>query len=234
MSVSRGVQVLSKRSKLEAILGHSFVDSDLLDMALTHRSATQANNERLEFLGDAILGAEVADFLYRQFPFAREGELSRMRSKIVRAESLASVARRLNLGDYLALGPGETKSGGHRRASILGDAVEALIGAVFLDGGSQTAKESVLRWFADELSAASLSEPVKDAKTQLQEWLQQRSKPLPHYQLVEVGGQAHQRVFTVSCRIDEVANDMSASASSRRKAEQLVAELLLEELGKMR
>ena len=176
------------------------------------------------------MGVTVTDFLYQQFPQAREGDLSRMRSQIVRAESLAQVAKKLQLGTELSMGPGEMKSGGQRRDSILGYTVEALIGAVYLDSDMQSASACVTNWFADLLDAASDAQPVKDAKTALQEWLQQRSKPVPQYEFVNTGGEAHSRLFTVSCKIDQVDKNVSATASSRRKAEQLVAEQLLSEL----
>lgn len=216
--------------QLQERLQYQFRDPELLSLALSHRSCGSRNNERLEFLGDSILGVTVTDFLYQQFPLAREGDLSRMRSQIVRAESLAQVAKKLQLGPELSLGSGEMKSGGQRRDSILGDTVEALIGAVYLDSDMQSASACVTNWFADLLAAASDAQPVKDAKTALQEWLQQRSKPVPQYELVNTGGEAHSRLFTVSCKIDQVDKTVSATASSRRKAEQLVAEQLLSEL----
>ena len=216
--------------QLEERLQYQFRDPELLSLALSHRSCGSSNNERLEFLGDSILGVTVTDFLYHQFPQAREGDLSRMRSQIVRAESLAQVAKKLQLGPELSLGPGEMKSGGQRRDSILGDTVEALIGAVYLDTGIDAARGAVNNWFKELLAAASDAQPVKDAKTALQEWLQQRSKPVPQYELVNTGGEAHSRLFTVICKIDQVNKTISATASSRRKAEQLVAEQLLSEL----
>lgn len=216
--------------QLEERLQYQFRDPELLSLALSHRSCGSSNNERLEFLGDSILGVTVTDFLYHQFPQAREGDLSRMRSQIVRAESLAQVAKKLQLGPELSLGPGEMKSGGQRRDSILGDTVEALIGAVYLDTGIDAARGAVNNWFKELLAAASDAQPAKDAKTALQEWLQQRSKPVPQYELVNTGGEAHSRLFTVSCKIDQVDKTISATASSRRKAEQLVAEQLLSEL----
>ncbi|MDA9599045.1 ribonuclease III [bacterium] len=215
---------------LQERLQYQFSDKELLSLALSHRSCGSRNNERLEFLGDSILGITVTDFLYHQFPQAREGDLSRMRSHIVRAESLAQVAKNLELGPELSLGPGEMKSGGQRRDSILGDTVEALIGAVYLDSGIDKARRCIGIWFAELLDAASDVQPIKDAKTTLQEWLQQRSKPVPEYELVNTGGEAHSRLFTVSCKIDAVDKTVSATASSRRKAEQLVAEQLLAEL----
>ena len=218
--------------QLQKRLGYQFIDPDLLILALSHRSVAAENNERLEFLGDSILGLVVTDFLYREFPQAREGDLSRMRSHIVRGESLAEVAKQLALGPDLLLGSGEMKSGGHRRDSILGDTVEALIGAVYLDRGIEAAREIVTAWFKSFFDSALQAQPVKDAKTALQEWLQHRNKPLPDYQLVSTGGEAHSRLFTVSCKIAAVDTAMTATASSRRRAEQMVAEQLLEEVEK--
>jgi len=204
-----------------------FNDPALLSLALSHRSFAGANNERMEFLGDAILGLVVTDYLYQQFPDAREGELSRMRSHIVRGESLAEVAKQLELGSDILLGPGEMKSGGHRRDSILGDTVEALLGAVYLDKGIDASRDRIFDWFKSLFDSALEVKPLKDSKTTLQEWLQQRGKSLPDYKLVDTGGEAHSRLFTVSCKIDAVGQEMTAIATSRRRAEQMVAEQLL-------
>jgi len=224
--------VANNIGQLQKRLGYQFIDPDLLILALSHRSVAAENNERLEFLGDSILGLVVTDFLYREFPQAREGDLSRMRSHIVRGESLAEVAKQLALGPDLLLGSGEMKSGGHRRDSILGDTVEALIGAVYLDRGIEASREIVTAWFKSFFDSALQAQPVKDAKTALQEWLQHGNKPLPDYQLVSTGGEAHSRLFTVSCKIAAVETAMTATASSRRRAEQMVAEQLLEEVEK--
>ena len=218
--------------QLQERLNYRFIDESVLMLALSHRSCGSNNNERLEFLGDAILGLSVTDILYRKFPKAREGELSRMRSQIVRAESLAGVAKQLELGSELLLGPGEMKSGGHRRDSILGDAVEALIGAVYVDTGLAAAQSCIALWFDELLAAASEADSIRDAKTSLQEWLQKRGKPVPEYTLVNTGGEAHSRLFTVSCKIAAVEKEISAVASSVRKAEQMVAAQLLIELEK--
>ena len=221
---------MSNVRQLQERLNYSFSDEQLLTLALSHRSCGSNNNERLEFLGDSILGLAITDILYRDFPKAREGELSRMRSHIVRAESLAEVAKSLELGSNLLLGPGEMKSGGHRRDSILGDTVEALIGAVYLDAGLDRARNCIELWFKNLLDTALAVQPIKDPKTSLQEWLQQRGKPVPEYKLINTGGEAHSRLFTVSCKIAAVEKEMSATASSRRKAEQMVAEQLINEL----
>jgi len=224
--------VVSNITQLQRRLGYVFDDPALLSLALSHRSFAGANNERMEFLGDAILGLVVTDYLYQQFPDAREGELSRMRSHIVRGESLAEVAKQLELGSDILLGPGEMKSGGHRRDSILGDTVEALLGAVYLDKGIDAARDRIYDWFKSLFDSCLEVKPLKDSKTTLQEWLQQRGKSLPDYKLVDTGGEAHSRLFTVSCKIDAVGEEMTAIATSRRRAEQMVAEQLLTELEK--
>ena len=224
--------MVSNITQLQRRLGYVFNDPTLLSLALSHRSFASANNERMEFLGDAILGLVVTDYLYQQFPDAREGELSRMRSHIVRGESLAEVAKQLELGTDILLGPGEMKSGGHRRDSILGDTVEALLGAVYLDKGIDAARDRIYDWFKSLFDSALEIKPLKDSKTTLQEWLQQRGKSLPDYKLVDTGGEAHSRLFTVSCKIDAVGQEMTAIATSRRRAEQMVAEQLLTELEK--
>lgn len=221
---------MSNAKQLQKRLNYTFNDEQLLTLALSHRSCGSSNNERLEFLGDSILGLTITDILYRDFPQAREGELSRMRSHMVRADSLAGVAITLELGPELLLGPGEMKSGGHRRDSILGDTVEALIGAVYLDGGLGAARQCIILWFQDLLASALQVQPIKDPKTSLQEWLQRRGKPVPEYKLANTGGEAHRRLFTVSCKIAAIDKEVSATASSRRKAEQMVAEQLLIEL----
>ena len=213
--------------ELQQRLEYKFHDLTRLTRALSHRSCGNLNNERLEFLGDAVLGFVVTEFLYLEFPEVREGDLSRMRSYIVRAESLAQVAKQLQLGQDLLLGQGEMKSGGHRRDSILGDTVEALIGAVYLDSGLNEAKNCILRWFKPLLDAIEHVTPSKDPKTALQEFLQQRGHPVPQYELIETGGEAHSRLFTVSCEIDFLGCLFTATASSRRKAEQMVAEQFL-------
>lgn len=220
----------SNAQQLQDRLKYQFSDQTLLTLALSHRSCGSKNNERLEFLGDAVLGLTVSNFLFQRFPEAREGDLSRIRSQIVRAESLAEVARSLDLGPELLLGQGEMKSGGHRRDSILGDTVEALIGAIYLDKGMSAAEQSVVNWFTDKLNAVTLDTPVKDPKTALQEWLQARGKPLPEYVVVKTQGEDHSRLFTISCKIANIESAAEATASSRRKAEQLVAEQLLKQL----
>lgn len=223
-------QKLERRAQLMRRLGYQFTDPALLELALSHRSVGEPNNERLEFLGDAVLGVTISKLLYQQFPTASEGDLSRMRSAIVRAESLAAIARQLELGDHLLLGQGELKSGGFRRDSILGDSVEALIGAIYTDSDGAAVEAVIAHWFSAALAAADQRAPAKDSKTALQEWLQQRGKPLPEYTLLEEQGEPHQRTFLVSCKIALRDKPVTASARSRRKAEQAAAALLLAKL----
>ncbi|MGB2173174.1 MAG: ribonuclease III, partial [Porticoccaceae bacterium] len=194
MNADLGVKQLQQR------IDYQFRDPELLQLALSHRSCGARNNERLEFLGDSVLSLVISDFLHHSFPDSREGDLSRMRSQIVRAESLAEIARKLDLGPQLLLGGGEMKSGGQRRDSILGDTVEALIGAIYIDSNLDEARRCVLSWFADMLGTADDNKPTKDPKTALQEFLQQRGHALPQYRVIETGGEAHSRLFTVSCK----------------------------------
>jgi ribonuclease-3 len=215
--------------KLERLLDHTFADRALLKQALTHRSAGSRNNERLEFLGDAILGGVVAAELYRRYPEAKEGELSRLRANLVRRESLAGIAQLLDLGQYLTLGAGERKSGGHQRDSILSDTVEALLGAIFLDSDFAVCQRCILKLFSVRLGSLSDAASLKDAKTRLQEYLQSHHQPLPEYTVKEVSGEAHAQFFKVEC----VVNGLSAGkgqGSSRRQAEQNAAEDLLARL----
>jgi ribonuclease-3 len=203
-------------------LGHQFARPDLLELALTHRSAGSRNNERLEFLGDSILGFTIGAALFDKFPQGREGQLSRLRAQLVSGETLAKLAREMEIGDCLRLGEGEMKSGGFRRASILADAVEALIGAIYLDAGLEAARERVLAWFASRLENLSL-ETAKDPKTRLQEWLQARQRPLPEYTVVDVSGAEHAQRFVVECRVKGLSAPVRGEASSRRSAEKLAA-----------
>ncbi|MDP5210583.1 ribonuclease III [Microbulbifer sp. 2205BS26-8] len=203
-------------------LGHRFRQDALLELALTHRSHGSRNNERLEFLGDSILGFIIGAALYERFPKGREGQLSHLRAQLVSGETLAKLALELEIGDCLRLGEGEMKSGGCRRASILADAVEALIGAIYLDAGLETARARVLDWFASRLYCLSL-ETVKDPKTRLQEWLQARRKPLPQYRVVDVSGVEHARQFVVECCVSGLAQPVRGEASSRRAAEKAAA-----------
>jgi len=209
---------------------YEFQDPSLLMAALTHRSKHSVNNERLEFLGDAILGFVIADELYRRFPAAAEGELSRCRSSLVKGEALAKLARRLELGDYLQLGPGELKSGGYRRNSILADAYEAIIGAIYLDGGLEQARCFILFNYQETLSTLSIDDATKDAKTQLQEFLQARRLGLPTYNVVSTSGSAHQQTFKVACHVQHFGLNTEGEGSSRRKAEQMAASTALSQI----
>ncbi len=203
--------------------GYEFRDESLLERALTHRSAPGRSNERLEFLGDAVLDTVISDMLLAARPASEEGELSRLRSRLVRDRALAGIARDCGLGDHIALGPGEKKSGGFRRDSILADAFEALLGAIFRDGGYAAADTVVRRLFAAPLAALPEGEALKDAKTRLQEWLQARGLALPVYELVAASGRPHEQVFEVSCSLGQPDVQRRASAASRREAEQAAA-----------
>jgi ribonuclease-3 len=216
---------------LEARIGHVFGDGALLELALTHRSRSgNRNNERLEFLGDAYLGFVVGDELYRRHPKAQENSLTLMRASLVQRRTLAEIARGIELGDFLRLGPGELKSGGFRRDSILSDAVEALIGAVLLDAGEAAARKLILHLLGERLHAAQPGAVEKDAKTRLQEHLQGRGRALPDYEVVDVHGSEHAREFRVACRLAD--EDLSAEGlgRSRRAAEQEAAAAVLEAL----
>jgi ribonuclease-3 len=216
---------------LRAFAGHAFITPALLAQALTHRSAGSLNNERLEFLGDALVNQFIAEALYRHWPKADEGALTRARAELVRESALAGIARQLDIGSQLVLGPGEMKTGGHRRDSILADAVEALVAAIYLDAGFAACRTVVLPWFADMIAALPPPNKVgKDAKTRLQEWLQARQRGLPVYALLHEGGEDHARVFQVSCTLAEPALVTTGEGSSRRTAEQQAAEAALKEL----
>jgi ribonuclease-3 len=216
--------------RLSRQLGHAFADPELLDDALTHRSAQARHNERLEFLGDAVLGFVVAEALWRRFPQATEGELSRLRAQLVNRETLARVAQELELGQYMRLGAGELRSGGHARESILADAVEAVLAALYLDGGLDVVRTVVDRVLGPRLAALSPETQRKDAKTRLQEWLQARRLALPAYEVVDTSGEDHAQTFVVRCTVDALGRAATAAGPSRRKAEQLAAERLLETL----
>ena len=187
-------------NRLQRKLGYTFNHQELLQQALTHRSASSKHNERLEFLGDSILSYVIANALYHRFPRVDEGDMSRMRATLVRGNTLAELAREFELGECLRLGPGELKSGGFRRESILADTVEALIGGVFLDSDIQTVEKLILNWYQTRLDEISPGDKQKDPKTRLQEYLQGRHLPLPTYLVVQVRGEAHDQEFTIHCR----------------------------------
>jgi len=211
-------------------LGHSFTDQSLLEQALTHRSFGALNNERMEFLGDAVVGMIVSEMLYRHFPAASEGDLSRLRSVLVKGEALAKMARAIDLGDQLRLGSGELKSGGFRRDSILAGAYEAVIGAILLDAGFDICRTCVAAWFEPYLQGLSLGDEHKDPKSRLQEYLQGKGEPLPVYHLLEVSGEGHAQHFAVQCALEGLSKNYRGEASSRRKAEQVAATTALNDL----
>ena len=227
--MSRSITAFSRR------IGHAFDNMALLELAMTHRSFGGQNNERLEFLGDSIVNFVIAEALFERFPQAREGQLSRLRARLVRGQTLAELAREMEFGECLRLGSGEMKSGGHRRDSILADAVEAVLGAIYLDAGMDIARARVLTWYADRLESINLQDTQKDPKTRLQEFLQSRQSLLPRYEVVSVEGEAHDQTFTVECHVELLATHTVGTGSSRRHAEQQAAELAirqLENLGK--
>ena len=216
--------------ELQRHLGHSFQNPRLFEQALTHRSYSAQNNERFEFVGDAILDYSVAKMLFDAFPGYSEGELSRLRANLVNQDVLAEIARSMGVGDALYLGVGELKSGGFDRPSILADAVEALLGAIFLESGFAAAAGVVERLYQPLLDAIDPHELGKDAKTRLQEYLQGHRLPLPRYQVVATHGQAHDQRFDVECQLDKPKLSFEGSGESRRKAEQVAARAALEHL----
>jgi len=211
-------------------IAYTFQRPELLVEALTHRSRGSSNYERLEFLGDAILNFVVASRLFDLRPNDSEGDLSRLRSRVVRGETLAGVARDLDLGDHLLMGEGELKSGGYLRDSVLADALESVIGAIYLDGGFQACEAVIREVFDTVISELPDAESLKDPKTRLQEWVQARSRPLPEYRLVSERGADHAKHFLVSCRLPDSAREESAIGTNRRRAEQAAAERMLESL----
>lgn len=215
---------------LEQTLGYEPTELAWFEMALTHRSAEGANNERLEFLGDAVLSLITAQYLFERFPEADEGTLSRLRARLVSGESLAQQAAAVQLGELLALGPGELKSGGFRRESILADALEALCGALYLDGGLEAARRGMLRWLESGLPNDEELGELKDPKTRLQELLQARGLPLPRYSIESVEGELHAQLFRVRCEVEPLAACAHGQGSSRRRAEQAAAARVLEQI----
>jgi ribonuclease-3 len=211
-------------------LGHSFRDPALLEAALTHRSAGRANYERLEFLGDAVLALAAAELVFAEYPEADEGALSRYRAALVNGVTLAGIAVELGLGRQIRLGGGELKTGGERRGSILSDALEAVIGAVYLDGGYDAARVAALRLFSGRLRSLVDAASLKDPKTRLQEMLQARGLPLPSYAIETVSGEPHEQWFVASCDVEQLGLTARGEGSSRRRAEQAAAERLLEQL----
>jgi ribonuclease III len=221
---------LSRPAALEKRLGHKFADARLLQQALTHRSRGADNNERLEFLGDGVLGCAVADELYGRFPQLSEGKLTRLRASLVREETLAQVGKELGLDAFVRLGEGELAAGPEPRPSILADALEAVLGAVFLDGGYAAARSVVLGAFGAHIDRLDPDRPAKDAKTRLQELLQARHRGLPQYRVVAVKGEAHKQSFEVECSVKGMDIKATGAGTSRQRAEQQAAKAMLERL----
>jgi len=222
---------LNQLEKVSQIIDYRFKDESLLSLALTHRSIGSKNNERLEFLGDSILGMVISSELFNRFPNEKEGVLTRLRSSLVKGDTLSEIAIELNLGDFIKLGSGELKSGGYRRASTLADAVEAIIGAIYLDSraesGIQQVEKIILSIFNTRLDNCEPGGVLKDPKTRLQEYLQSKNLQLPTYSVVSISGKEHLQTFKVSCSIDGYPNHVVATGASRRKAEQAAAEKAL-------
>ncbi|MBL8436256.1 MAG: ribonuclease III [Zoogloea sp.] len=221
-----------KLDALQTAIGHRFSRPELLQQAVTHRSFGSPHNERLEFLGDSIVNCVTAIALFERFGELREGDMSRLRANLVRQEALHRLADGLKLGDYLQLGEGEMKSGGHRRPSILADALEAIFAAVFLDAGFEAAKSVIDRLYASSIASLDPARALKDPKTALQEWLQGRRMPLPKYSLADTRGEAHQQEFEVECEITGLGLKTRGIGVSRRAAEQQSAQRALELLPK--
>jgi ribonuclease-3 len=213
---------------VERSFGHVFATPTLCETAVTHRSAGADHNERLEFLGDSILNCAVARMLFDAHPLADEGALSRLRASLVSGDTLAQIAADLGLGEFLRLGPGELKSGGFRRASILADALEAILGAIFLDAGFDAAAAAVVRIIGPKMSDLPTADALKDPKTRLQEVLQARGLALPTYTLTAVGGDPHAQAFTVTCEVPVLGVAAVGEGASRRRAEQLAAAKIIE------
>ena len=222
---------MARPTALEKRLGHQFADPRLLEQALTHRSRGAENYERLEFLGDGVLGCAMAGELYARFPQLSEGKLTRLRASLVREEALAEVAKTLGIGEFLRLGEGELAAGPEPRPSILADALEAVLGAVFLDGGYEAARRTVLSAFGPLINRLDPERPAKDAKTRLQESLQAKHRKLPQYRVVAVQGEAHKQSFEVECYVVELDLRANGTGTSRQRAEQQAAKAMLETLG---
>ncbi|GAB4391445.1 MAG: ribonuclease III [Gammaproteobacteria bacterium] len=217
----------NKLALLCSILQYQFQNIELLKLALTHRSAARNHNERLEFLGDSLLNFVIAEALFQRFPNASEGQLSRQRASLVNSESLVVLAKQFNLGTYLQLGTGELKSGGRKRHSILADAMEAVIGAVYLDSGFDSCRKQILLWYQQQLNDTTLNSDRRDAKTALQEYLQAKQLELPHYELIRAEGDEHQRRFFVKCWVSAFDYNCEGDGRNRRSAEQAAARKML-------
>ena len=215
---------------LEKHFGYQFKNSELLDQALTHRSASKKHYERLEFLGDSILGFVISGELYNRFPDANEGELTRLRSQIVKGETLAKISKELELREFVNFGPGELKSGSRRRASILADVLESIIGAIFIDSDLPTVEKIILTLFASKLASSHPDKILKDPKTRLQEYLQSRGMDLPEYEVEEITGPAHKQHFKVLCKIVALGLVEQGEGGSRKHAEQDAAKKIYEKV----
>ena len=224
------MQGIDRYARLSKLLDYRFKDEGLLEQALTHRSAAKKHNDRLEFLGDAVLGMVIADALFARFPSVPEGKLTRMRSTLVKGDTLAEMAKEAGVGELLKLGQGELKSGGHRRSSILADAVEAILGAIYLDAGIDTVSKVILSLWSARIDRLDPNEHPKDSKTRLQEYLQSRREPLPVYEVVGISGKDHAQTFEVSCTVAQLEKPVFGTGNSRRKAEQQAAKETLEKL----
>jgi ribonuclease III len=233
VSLSNDTAEAAIRTWLRGVLGRDVQQPELYHAALTHRSVHSSNNERLEFLGDAVLGMVIAEELYRRFPAADEGSLSRLRSQLVNAVALAGIGADIDIGSVLQLGPGELKSGGFRRESILADATEAMFGAAYLEGGLDSARNLILKLLASRIDSLQPAADLKDPKTRLQELLQGHGEALPDYVLESTVGEPHEQVFAVCCRVRLVDGgqlESSGTGSSRRRAEQESAAAVLRQL----
>jgi len=215
---------------LSKLIKYNFSNSELLDLALTHRSYAKINNERMEFLGDSILNTIISIDIYHRFPDSSEGDLSRLRASLVKGETLAKIALEYSLGDFIKLGSGELKSGGFRRASILADTLEAIIGAVYLDSDHATASNFVLSLYREYLNSCIPGDELKDPKTRLQEFLQAKGQSIPDYDVISITGKSHQQKFSVKCIISEMDKTFKGDGTSRRKAEQHAASTALKYL----
>lgn len=212
-------------------LDYRFADLRLLEQALTHRSAGGEHNERLEYLGDAILGFVTADVLFHRFPEANEGQLSRLRASLVKRDTLASIARQLEISKYIQMGSGELRTGGHNRSSTLADAFEAILGAVYLDGGYEAVRQVLLNLFSVRYEKLDLNSVGKDPKTQLQERMQAVKRPLPLYEVLKISGDQHNQEFLVNCLLEDSGQKTEGKGSSRRRAEQDAASQMLKRIG---
>lgn len=208
-------------------LGYDFKETQLLEIALTHRSAAKKHNERFEFLGDSLINHIIAAALFELFPKAKEGELSRLRAGLVRGETLAELAREFSLGHYIKLGFGEKRSGGANRTSILADTLEAIAGAIYLDRGMEVCRERVLAWYEKRLANVSFKDDIKDPKTRLQEYTQAKQLPLPEYAVKNIQGKSHAQIFNVECKVQGLPYVTASTGQTRRKAEQAAAKKYL-------